>query len=218
VLGRYFGFVPNSAVARIPRDDVTFGSRRLEQIFGAVRAKGRFVRLFEEPPGGYRSASSSLAYTTWFYANYKVEFACDMKRSELHSLGIKLSTGEIREEFHDRLTGLKLTPKLPANIHLIPDKMSIGHAVNVLEKWLEQELKQYDHTWAEEAHDRLLEELARIRNYYENLLRAADDNSRPDIDMQYRNRQAEIEWQYRPRVQTSVINCGLIHLIATNEA
>jgi len=47
------------------------------------------------------------------------------------------------------------------------------------------------------------------------LLRAADDSSRADIDIQYRNRQAEIEWQYRPRVQASVINCGLVHLIAT---
>ncbi|TBL73355.1 YqhG family protein [Paenibacillus thalictri] len=211
ILGRYFGFVPTPVVSRMPRDDVTFGSRRLEQIFDAVKAKGKYVRLFEEPPQGHRSAPASLPYDSWLHANYLVEFACDMKRTELHSLAIRLSTGEIKEDFDELLDNVKLTPRLPANIHIIPDKMSLSHGSSVLERYLENRLKDYDHRWAEEAHDRLLEELERIRLYYESLIKAAEDDKKPDFEGQYRNRQAEIEWQYRPRVHISVINCGLFH-------
>nr|WP_275983765.1 YqhG family protein [Paenibacillus hamazuiensis] len=215
ILGRYFGFVPQSAATRIPRDDVTYGSRRLEQIFAAVRAKGKYVRLFEEPPQGHRMASVPFAYDTWFHVNYKVELACDLKRNELHSLAIRLSTGEIAEHFFDKVAVKKLTPRLPANVHIIPDKMSLSHGASVLERFLENKLKLYDHAWAEEAHDRLLEELARIRVYYENLIKAAEDDKKPDFEAQYRRRQAEVEWQYRPRVHVSVINCGLFHLNAS---
>jgi hypothetical protein len=212
ILGRYFGFVPTTVTARIPKDNVTYGSRRLEQIFAAVKAKGKYVKLFEEPPQGQRSSSASLAYDTWFHANYKVELACDMKRSEIHSLAIRLATGEIREQFHDLLIQKRLTPRLPANIHIIPDKMSLSHGAGVLERYLENKLKQYDHQWAEEAHDRLMEELARIRVYYEGLIKAVEPDKQPEIEAQYRNRHAEIEWQYQPRVNVSVINCGLFHL------
>lgn len=216
ILGRYFGFAPTAVSAKIPRDEVTYGSRRLEQIFAAVRAKGKYVRLFEEPPQHQRTAPVPLAYDTWFHANYKVELACDMKRSEIHSLAIRLSTGEIREHFHDLVVGKKLTPRLPSNVHIIPEKMSLSHGAGVLERFLENKLKGYDHQWAEEAHDRLLEELARIRVYYESLIKAAEPEKKNDIEAQYRNRQAEIEWQYQPRVHVSVINCGLFHLMANN--
>lgn len=217
ILGRYFGFVPTAVTTRIPRDDVTYGSRRLDQIFAAVKEKGKYVKLFEEPPQGQRHSSASLPYDTWFHVNYKVELACDMKRSEIHSLAIRLSTGEIKERFYDQIIQKRLTPKLPVNIHIIPDKMSLSHGAVVLEKYLDNKFKQYDHKWAEEAHDRLVEELARIRIYYEGLIKTAEPEKKTEIEAQYRNRQSEIEWQYRPRVNVSVINCGLFHLHAANQ-
>ncbi|WP_231571548.1 YqhG family protein, partial [Gordoniibacillus kamchatkensis] len=41
ILGRYFGFVPTTVTARVPSDDVTFGSRRLLQLFTERRAGSR---------------------------------------------------------------------------------------------------------------------------------------------------------------------------------
>ncbi|MCZ8517969.1 MULTISPECIES: YqhG family protein [Paenibacillus] len=217
ILGRYFGFVPTSFTARVPRDEMTYGSRRLEQIFGAVRGKGRFVRLFEHYVPA-QPHSSTVPYESWFGVNYKVELACDMKRSEIHSIGIQLQTGQLREEFHEWISGRKMTPRLPAHVYVTPDKITLPRAVLFLEQHLEEKLAAYDHGWARDAQLRLSEELERIRGYYDSLLQSADPEKRPEIEAQYANRINEIEWQYRPRVHVSAINCGLFHVPAANGA
>lgn len=215
ILGRYFGVGPSvvtSGFGRTPKDVVTYGSRKLEQLFGVVQSKGRFVRLFEEPKQGKSNPYASIGYSTWLGINFKVEFVCDMKRDELHSLGIHLGTGQITEGFYGLIKDRSLTPKIPSNIHLQPVQLSLDSAVETLEQHLEQTVKGYDHSWAEEAHSRLSDELARIHGYYDELLRTIDDNKKSEVEEQYRNREKEIEWQYRPRVLVSVINCGFFHL------
>nr|WP_072328390.1 MULTISPECIES: YqhG family protein [unclassified Paenibacillus] len=219
ILGRYFGFVPTTYTARVPRDEMTYGSRRLEQIFAAVRAKGRFVRLFEAytPPSSQAAQhAQTVPYETWLAVNYKVELTCDMKRSEFHSIGIQLQTGEIREQFQEWMAPRKLTPRLPARVYVIPDKLTLPRAVLFLEQHMEQKLAGYDHQWAMHANIRLGEEQSRVRDYYEALLRSAEPDVRAEIDSQYERRTQEVEWQYRPRIQISAINCGLFHIPASN--
>lgn len=216
ILGRYFGFVPTSFTARVPRDEVTFGSRRLEQMFAAARSKGRYVRLFEAYKPESPKASQTLPYETWFVVNFKVELVCDMKKSEIHSLGIHMGTAEIREDVHDWLSAKTLTPRLPAHIYVTPDRITLPRALLYLEEHVERKLKTYDHRWAEEAQLRLEDELNRVSSYYEPLLQAAGSEQKAEIEAQYIGRRGEIEWQYRPRVQISAINCGLFHLSAAN--
>lgn len=215
ILARFFGVgsAPGAGgFGRIPKDVVTYGSRKLEQLFGVVQSKGRFVRLFEEPKQEKRNPYASIGYSTWLGINFKVEFVCDVKRDELHSLGIHFGTGQITERFYDLIKDRNMTPKLPSNIHLQPVQLSLSSAVESLEQHLEQTVKQYDHRWAEEAHSRLSDELQRIHSYYEELLRTIEEDKKSEVEEQYRNREKEIEWQYRPRVLVSVINCGFFHL------
>lgn len=212
ILGRYFGFVPTAVNVRVPQDEVTFGSRRLEQLFGIVRERGRFVHLFEEPFPMQASPHTTLVYDTWFCVNYKVELACDRKRSEIHSLAIQLSSGEIREHFHKQLLTKSLSPKLPANIHILPDTISLTKAVNALEMTLERKISAYDHSWADDANQQHRSEINRVEAYYNGLLLTVEPEQRPDVEIQCRNRLQEIDWQYKPRISVSVINCGLFHL------
>jgi hypothetical protein len=210
ILGRYFGFTPTSVSGRVLLEDMHFGSRRLEQIFQATKNRGKFVNLYEQPKET-TTYQNPIAYTSWLGVNFKVELTCDMKRNEIQSLGICLSTGEIVTKFHERMIGRELTPKLPANTH-VRRTISLERAVHDLERYVESTVRQYDHAWAVHARERLNEELARIKNYYEDLLRAADESEKPQFDEQYEHRRREIEWQYEPRVQVSVINCGIFHL------
>lgn len=212
ILGRYFGFVPAGGGGRVPSDVMTFGSRRLEQLFGVVQNKGRFVRLFEEMGKDSRNPFASVGYSTWLSVNFKVELVCDMKRDELHSLGIHLGTGQIVERFFERLRRRSLTPQLPSNIHLQPVRMSLIDAVEQLESFLEDSVKQYDHRWADDALRRLSDEYAKIDGYFQDLLLHIEPGKRAEVEEQYRNREQEIEWQYRPRIKVSVINCGFFHL------
>ncbi|WP_409345838.1 YqhG family protein [Paenibacillus sp. MBLB4367] len=237
ILGRYFGIVPPSPTGRIPREEVGFGSRRLEQLFAAAQSRGRFVRLFEQP-ASQRAANTAepagtgtrlttagkpdrsgyglahTGYSTWLGVNFKVELACDLKRDELHSLGIDLASGEIIEHFMPHMLEKKLSPKLPANIFLQPTKISLNRAATILENSLFAKLKALDHGWADSATERLQEELTRIDDYYVDLLQSLEAEQKEEAEAQYLKRQQEIEWQHRPRIQVSVINCGLFHLEA----
>lgn len=214
ILGRYFGFVPTTITARVPQDDVTYGSRRLEQMFNIVRERGKFVHLFEEPFPTGATYHAALVYDTWFCVNYKVELACDRKRSEIHSLAIQLNNGEIRENFHKHLLTKGLSPKLPANSHILPDTISLSKAVNLLESTLERKVSTYDHRWADEANEQHRSEIDRVESFYNGLLLSAEPDKRDEIETQCRNRLSEIDWQHKPRIAVSVINCGLFHLTA----
>lgn len=214
-LGRSFGFVQNnlsSTGIRMPREDLYFGSRKLEQLFSAARSLGTYVNLFQEPDKRANNPFHSSPYTAWLGVNMRVEFACDRKREEIHSYGISLATGQIVEQFHDRLQALKLTPRLPSNIHMTKNGISLTKALGIMEQSLERKLKAYDYSWAEEASARLEEELERIRSYYKPLVNGAVEETKQQIEEQFAQREAEIQWQYEPRVTASAINCGIFHL------
>lgn len=218
ILARYFGVAPPTPVGRIQKDDVTYGSKRLAQIFDVVKNKGQFVCLFEEPPREFKQLGSILEYSTWLVVNWKAEFVCDMKRDELHSLGINLSTGEIVENMYDRVVQRKLTPRLPVHVHTPKRNITLIKAITQLETVLEKKFKLYDHSWATEAQERLQEELERIDMYYSDILKTMveQEEQKQQIQQQYDNRRNEIEWQYKPRVEVAAMNCGIFHLYPLN--
>lgn len=214
ILGRYLGVAPLvPQPGRTLEETLAFGSGRLDKMIAAAREKGGYLQLFEQPPPMPRGGAASLSYTTWLAVNYKVEFICDMKCEELHSLGISMGTGEIAERFFPRMEGRPLTPQIPPGIAL-RETISLERAVRELEAHLERKLKERDYRWAEEALQRLEAEIERVDDYYGELLHSADPDERPGIEQQYRHRRDEIEWQYRPRVEVSIVNCGFFHLPA----
>ncbi|AJY77373.1 YqhG family protein [Paenibacillus beijingensis] len=214
-LGRSLGFVHgslNTAAVRIPREDLYFGSRKLDQLFAAAKNGGSFVYLFQEPDKRALHPFDSIAYSAWLGVNIKVEFACDRKREEIHSFGVSLATGQCVERFHERLLDLRMTPRLPANVHIAKNGISLNKALAIIEQTLEKKLRLYDYGWAAGAAARLEDELAQVEHYYRPLLESSDDESRPRIQEQFDNRQAEIRWQFEPRVHASAINGGIFHL------
>ncbi|XID93982.1 YqhG family protein [Paenibacillaceae bacterium WGS1546] len=201
---------------RIVQEDVYFGSRRLQQLFEVVSQAGRCVTLFEEPPRLRPDPLRSQPYTAWLGVNFKVGYECDVKREELYFWGISLATGVINENFMDTLSPRKLTPRLPANVHLLKNGLTLRKGMAQLETALERKLRAADFSWAAEAEERRQDELARIRQYYEPIL---DGLNGPEQAPQkeaatarFRQREAEIDWQYRPRVTAKAVNCGIFHL------
>lgn len=212
-LGRSIGFVHSSVSGvRTPREDMYFGARKLDQLFEAARTGGSFVYLFQEPERRSLHPTESVAYTAWLGVNLRVEFACDMKREEIHSFGVSLATGAVVERFHERLVDLRMTPRLPANVHTAKNGITLGKAMSLIESSLERKLRGADFSWAEAASRRLEEELGIVAHYYDRLLESAEEEQRPAVEEQYATRKEEIRWQFEPRVTASSINCGIFHL------
>lgn len=215
VLSRYYGTAPLLPVlgpGRIQREDIVYGSRRLSQIWEASREEGRCVYLFEQLDEERRPKTRSAALDQWLAVCFKVEFSCDLKREELHFLGISLSRRTILENFGTRLEGRPLTPRLPEFVHIRPAMLTPSEAAALLEDYLVQKLSQLDFSWAEQARVRLAEELVVIDSYYADLLNEPDEEKKALITEQYHNRRAEMQWQYEPKISLSAITCGLFHL------
>jgi hypothetical protein len=206
ILGRYFGvssILPQSG--RMPEEIIIFGSKRLDQIFSSAHDKGRYVQIFEEPPVVTRGTPSSIPYSTWLNVNYKIEFICDMKREDIQSLGICMNTGEITAQFNERIKNRAFSSRIPTRT-MLRESITLGRAVTALEAYIENYLKQFDYEWASDALERMKEELLRIDSYY-------GQEPEEELEQQYKRRKDEIQWQYKPRVEVSPINCGFYHLL-----
>lgn len=215
VLERHFGAVrplPVLGPGRIQKEEITFGSPRLKQIFAAARQGGRQVYLFENPGRLQRDTLLSAAYEPWLGVQYKIEFCCDVKREELHFLGICLRNGSIDDNFAARLKGKTLTPRLPENVHITPTRVPLPKAREQLEQLITERLEAEDSTWGDAAQDRLEEELRLIDGYYKELLQDPDEERQHAFQEQYEARKAEIRWQYQPRIVVSALGSGIFHL------
>lgn len=218
ILARYFGIVPalpRLGPGMIRREDVTYGSKRLRQIWSAAREEGRCLQLFEDPGQRQRTTLFSAAYEPWLAVCYKVEMTCDLKREELHFIGVSLTSGLIVPDFHARLESRELTPRLPENIHVQPSELSLAAGADRLEGYLTSKLALMDYTWAEEARERLELELSIVDLYYAELLKEQDEEKRLSIEEQYNRRRQETAWQYEPQIAVSAVTYGLFHLRST---
>ncbi|MDR0266744.1 YqhG family protein [Paenibacillus sp.] len=215
ILSRYYGtapLLPQIGPGRIQREDVIYGSSRLQQIWNAARQEGSCLYLFEQPSALQRGTLFSAAYEPWLGICFKAEMACDVKKEELYFVGISLVTGRVSFPFPDLLKGVPLSPRLPENIHILPASLSLAEAADSLESYMTRQLAEMDYGWAEQARERLNEELAVIDLYYEDLLKEPDEEKLAAIREQHANRRSETTWQYEPKVHLSAITCGLFHL------
>lgn len=106
----------------------------------------------------------------------------------------------------------RLTPQIPPHTRL-RDTISLERAAVDLEKHVEKKLIACDHQWAAEAMERYHDEYRRLEAYYTDMLNRAEEAEKDAVREHFRHRIREIEWQYHPRVQVSVINCGIFHLL-----
>ncbi|MBW4082605.1 YqhG family protein [Paenibacillus sp. S150] len=218
ILARYFGIVPalpRIGPGMIRREDLIYGSKRLRQIWAAARDEGKCLQLFEDPGSRQRMTLFSAAYEPWLGVCYKVEMTCDLKREELHFIGVSLTSGLIVPDFEARLASRELTPRLPENIHIQPSELTVAAGADRLEGYLTSKLALMDYTWAEEARERLQLELGIVDIYYGELLKEQDEEKRQAVLEQYNRRRQETEWQYEPQIAVSAITYGLFNLRST---
>lgn len=215
ILARYFGIVPalpRIGPGMIRREDIIYGSKRLQQIWSAAQDEGKCLYLFEDPGSRQRNTLFSAAYEPWLGVCYKVEMSCDLKREELHYLGISLTKGTIIDDFNAKISSREMTPRLPENVHIQPFELTVTAATDLLEAHLTSHLAELDYSWAEQARERLRIELAIIDIYYGELLKEPDEEKRLGTQEQYNRRRQETIWQYEPQIAVSAITYGLFHL------
>lgn len=181
-----------------------FGAPRFKMMLQAAKKRGRFVRLYQLTH--MRPRTHSLPYVPWLAINFKVSYISDQKKECIHHLGINLQTGEIREHFYQELCQLNWTNKLPTGRHLLPEKMSLIEAISELEYYIEDLLKQEDHTWAKKAYERYVQEVKQLESYF-----PEEEKRSPEEEKYKESRMQEIIRQHLPRIEIEVINAGYFY-------
>ncbi|HJV46981.1 MAG TPA: YqhG family protein [Bacillota bacterium] len=203
-------------------DYLKFGSRRLHQIFDSAKKHGRFIRLYEaqlESPG--LGSRSSFPLVPWLCTNYRVEFICDQKRDLLLPLGINLLTGSISSNFYQKIGSLTLTPKLPDYSFTMQPIFGVESAISRVEGFIQDLLSKEDTVWAIQAQERLKEEKELVESFFgEEVLRqeSTDEDEiermqkRKSLLLEKETRLQELDWQFDPRIDVSIVNAGLFFL------
>ncbi|WP_081791918.1 YqhG family protein [Caldalkalibacillus mannanilyticus] len=171
----------------------------LHQIFHSAKQHGQYIRLYEE----ISPSSSTQGLIPWLLLNYKISFISDQKKDLYYPIGFNLITGQILTHFDTVLTQVQLTPKIPDYHFTLRPIYSLSSATQHIEQHLRSFLAEQDQSWADEANQRLDEEIELMKSFF-------DSTSEEDMLLLEKKRE-EID-RYRPKIEVSPINVGIIYL------
>jgi hypothetical protein len=176
---------------------IHFGSPRLHQMFATTKKLGRFIRLYEQV------AEKSVSLHPWLNVNMHISYQCDRKQDRLLSLGIHLISGTIVEAFYDIVKEKQWDTKIPDYCFTISPLIKPASGFVRLEKYIEEQIANDDHSWANEAKKRWEEDLLLLDHFYET------EEEKPEG---YYTEKEALRQRYEPRIIVSIINGGLFYL------
>ncbi|MFB6465835.1 YqhG family protein [Cytobacillus sp. Hz8] len=179
---------------------IHFGSPRLHQIFQSTKNLAGYIRLYENLQTG---PSQHIPLKPWLGMNVKISYQCDRKRDIFQSIGLQLINGQLVEDFHDKLMGLKLAPKIPDYSFTLSPLIMPKSGLARIERYLTNSLQQEDHHWADEAKERWRKDLHLLEHFYEDIEEKGES---------YEIEKQALKEQYEPKIMISIINGGLFYL------
>lgn len=178
---------------------IHFGSGKLHQIFKATKELGSFVKMYE----AVNSEGEQVLLTPYFCVNYKVSYYCDHTKENLYSLGINLLNGNVQNQFHELVTTLQLTRNTPKNVYCIPYIIKPTRALERLDLFIQNIIKDDDHHWADEAKKRWEKEQEILDYFYEGV------EEKPES---YHIEKLALKERFHPRIKVEIINGGIFYL------
>lgn len=183
---------------------IHYGSPRLHQIFQATKELGAYIRLFEEV---HSNGQASIPLHPWLGVNIKVSYQCDRKKDMLYSVGIHLISGTMITNFHEALSTLRLTPKIPDFCFTLTPIIKPQSGLSRIEEAMKNVIGTDDHTWAEEAKVRWNHDLQLLNRFYE---------ESDELPESYAIEKQALQEQYEPRITMQIINGGLFYVTANH--
>ncbi len=178
--------------------------QRLHQIFQTTKELGSYIRLYEEIR---HSGATHTPLHPWLGVNIKVSYQCDRKKDILHSIGIHLISGTMIANFHETLTKIKLTPKIPDFCFTLSPIIKPQSGLQRIEDALKNIIAEDDHTWAKEARVRWNHDLDLLNRFYE---------ESDELPESYEIEKQALQEQYEPRITVQIINGGLFYVTANH--
>lgn len=175
-----------------------FGSPRLHQIFNVAKKMGSHALLYES----VHVEGPSHPLRPWLVLNGSVSYVCHDKKDQFFSVGLSLITGEMILNMHDYMEKRTFQEQIPNFCFTItPIIMPKSGVLRIINYLMELE-KRKDHSWAEDALQRMKNDEEILEAFYQ------DIEEKPEF--YYKEREA-IKTLYEPRIHISIINGGLFY-------
>ncbi|OIK11761.1 hypothetical protein BIV60_17740 [Bacillus sp. MUM 116] len=194
-------FITNQQLApdNVNGEAIYFGSPRLHQIFNSTKNLAGYIRLYEN----HSLHNRQTPLLPWLCMNVKISYQCDRKRDIFKSIGLQLINGQMVEDFHGRLSQMRLTPKIPDYSYTLSPLVKPKSGMTRIENYLRKIIEEDDHSWAEEALKRWEKDRNLLDHFYEDI---EEENE------SYETENKALQEQYEPKINISFINGGLFYL------
>ncbi|GIN96375.1 hypothetical protein J6TS1_22450 [Siminovitchia terrae] len=179
---------------------IHFGAPRLHQIFETARKLSAYIRLYEKP---VMNAGQNVPLHPWLNVNMKISYRSDRKKDVFRSFGLNLINGSLIESFHEKITNIDLSPKIPDYCFTISPIIMPASGLKRIESFLTSEVQSQEHPWAEAAMKRWEEDTKLLNHFYEY------PEEKPETFFVEKN---ALEDQYSPSIYVDILNGGIIYL------
>ncbi|WP_409297809.1 YqhG family protein [Peribacillus sp. SCS-26] len=188
---------PALAPVDLKGEFIHFGSPRLHQIFETTKQLSSYIRLYEE-----NTVQSQNPLYPWLGLNVKVSYQCNRKKDIFLSLGVNLISGNIDEDFHNKVLKLSVTPKIPDFSYTLSPLIKTQSGLARIDTHIRTSLSFDDHSWAEDACSRWENDLKLLEDFYQ-------DSEKTES---YETEKEALREQYEPKISIKIINGGLFYL------
>lgn len=185
---------------------IHLGSFRLDKILDSVNVRGKVASVMAE-------TAVPSDCIPWLMINGTVEYCTDSKQERWFSIGVCLDNLQIVEQFYPRISAVKMIP-CPPQMTLKSSRYTLAEAYGHAKSSLTKQLAGEDRSWANDAKERLTDDLAQLDAYYQSLSQGAEMESRASLSKEHARKREDLVARSLPKVevyptQLSIIGLGL---------
>ncbi|WP_416149532.1 YqhG family protein [Salipaludibacillus sp. HK11] len=178
---------------------IHYGSPRLHQLFSFAMAKGKYGHYYENVKP--KTTTSSLK--PWIALNGKIVYQCHRKKEQYFSIGLNLINGEMLNDFHSLIADWQMNETISNLCFPLSPLIKPATGIQRIRNQLLMAINQENHQWAEEANQKMADDLLLLDRFYDGI------SPKPDS---YDGERKAIITQYDPVISLKIINGALFYL------
>ncbi len=184
---------------------IDLGCFRLEKLFDSVRERGKTVSVCPA------QAPEGAVHVPWMMLNGLIQQVTDSVSEEWFSVGICLANLQVEFNFYDKIAHIPMRGCAPSRV-LGGAKHTAAEAVQRAKAALEKQIAQKDHHWAEEARERLMDDLAQLDTYYSSMRHEDDPERQAAMEREHQRKREQLIAKSTPRIAIQLSQIGIVGL------
>jgi hypothetical protein len=181
--------------SRAPQAElVDLGSFRLNKICDSAMERGKFACVKAA------RLSESKQMVPWLMLNGMIQYLSDSVQEETFSIAVCLHNRQTLLSFYQHIAHIPMVPC--SKLELLRDgSIKPVEGLQTIKQALYQYISKKPLDWADEANERLDDDLSQLDAYYSSILPDYDENAQAGIRAEHRRKRNELIQKGSPRIQ-----------------